>query len=269
MEGSVGMILRCPICRSILQQDVHRYYCKNRHSFDISKEGYVNLLQKQGHKEYGDSIEMVRARHQFFIHDYYAPLKETILSLVKQYHPSHIVDCGCGEGYYTNYLADQLPDIDVVGADISKEAVRYASKNSRAQYIVASIQKLPMFDECTDLVLNCFAPIDLEETYRLLQSQGIFLTITANTEHLLEFKQALYEDVYLNEVNYIKDERFKLIQETEKEFYIQLDQPERIKELFMMTPYYFRSDKTVYEKLEQLSSIRTKCSFKLHVYQKI
>lgn len=59
------MNLKCPVCQQALISQTTYYRCCNGHLFDISKEGYVNLLRKQGHKEYGDSSAMIDARFNF------------------------------------------------------------------------------------------------------------------------------------------------------------------------------------------------------------
>ena len=65
------MSVRCPICKDKLIKDQGCYRCHKGHSFDISKEGYLNLLVKQGQKEYGDTFEMISARSVFLNKDYY------------------------------------------------------------------------------------------------------------------------------------------------------------------------------------------------------
>ena len=39
--------LLCPICGKPLSSDGKCFRCENRHSFDIAKEGYVNLAPVQ------------------------------------------------------------------------------------------------------------------------------------------------------------------------------------------------------------------------------
>lgn len=53
-------ILTCPVCGEKLNIDGKAFKCANSHSFDIAKQGYVNLLltNKSGDKK-GDS----RSRH--------------------------------------------------------------------------------------------------------------------------------------------------------------------------------------------------------------
>ena len=51
-------ILTCPVCGEKLNIDGKAFKCANSHSFDIAKQGYVNLLltNKSGDKK-GDSRE--------------------------------------------------------------------------------------------------------------------------------------------------------------------------------------------------------------------
>ena len=41
------MNLRCPICASQLNKEDRRFVCAQNHSFDVARQGYVNLLTVQ------------------------------------------------------------------------------------------------------------------------------------------------------------------------------------------------------------------------------
>ena len=73
------MILICPKCKTELTQIDNSLRCENNHSFDISRDGYVNLLmsQKSGDK-IGDSRASAHARHSFLSKGYYECLKRAI-----------------------------------------------------------------------------------------------------------------------------------------------------------------------------------------------
>ena len=55
-------ILICPVCGENLSKTEKSYTCTNRHSFDISKSGYVNLLLSKhvGKTVHGDNKLMVQ-----------------------------------------------------------------------------------------------------------------------------------------------------------------------------------------------------------------
>ncbi len=261
------MLYRCIVCNKNFEKKERSYICENNHSFDISKEGYVNLLKKQGNKEFGDSVEMVRARHRFFSKDYYHDLKVRISEIVKEFQPSSLLDLGCGEGYYTNYLYDQMNNCDIVGLDISKEAVKIAAKSHKAEFLVGSVQDIPIQNSQADLALNCFSPIDCDEIERILKKPGIFISVQVGIHHLLQLKEFLYENVYLNEVNYLEDSRFSLINEETISFDIHIDNHEDIDALFNMTPYSHHTSLKSKERLKTLETLTTRCDFVILVYQ--
>ena len=262
------MKYKCPICNQELIKIDNVFRCINRHNYDISKEGYVNLLKKQGGKEFGDSKEMVISRREFFNKDYYKPLKEELRKLIMKHNPNTVLDLGSGEGYYTNFFKDEL-DIDIVGIDISKEAVKISSKkNKNVNYIVSSVQDIPLFDSSIDLVINNFTPLELNEIYRVLKNEGILITTKVGRNHLLELKQAIYENVYLNDNETINDERFILLDSKILSFKIKLDNNKDIKNLFNMTPYSHHTSLESKKKLETIDNIEITCEFNIDIYKK-
>ena len=102
----------CPICKSKLNIENRSYRCENNHSFDIAKQGYVNLLpaNKKHSAAPGDDKLMVVARNNFLSLGYYSHLKETLENLCDKYSDEdvNILDCGCGEGYYTQGVYEYL-----------------------------------------------------------------------------------------------------------------------------------------------------------------
>ena len=103
--------LICPIEGEPLDVDAKRLFCKNGHSFDIARQGYVNLLpvQHKRSKQPGDSKEMVVARARFLNSGVYTPLAEELaeiyLYLLEDMNKLDdqqlcLMDAGCGEGYY-------------------------------------------------------------------------------------------------------------------------------------------------------------------------
>lgn len=262
------MNYKCPICNSELVKIDNVFRCINRHNYDISKEGYVNLLKKQGGKEFGDSKEMVISRRNFFSKDYYKPLKEELVTLIKKYKPATMIDLGCGEGYYTNYIKNNI-DLDIVGIDISKEAVKLASKNNKeVSYVVASVQDIPLFNSSIDLVLNNFTPLDLNEIHRILKKDGILITTKVGKNHLIELKERIYDEVYLNDNEVIKDNNLDLLESKILKFVINLDNNEDIVNLFSMTPYVNHTSLKAKEKLHKLKSLKVTAEFNVDIYKK-
>jgi hypothetical protein len=97
-------LLTCPFCQLTLSESGNTFVCANNHTFDIAREGYVNLLRK---KQLGDTKEMLVARRQFLEQGYYQPLSDQLNELIYAHLSSsalRVLDAGCGEGYYLGCL---------------------------------------------------------------------------------------------------------------------------------------------------------------------
>jgi 23S rRNA (guanine745-N1)-methyltransferase len=57
-------LLRCPVCRLDLAPSAARLVCGNRHSFDVARDGYVNLLdgRRRSLIAGGDSVKQLGHR---------------------------------------------------------------------------------------------------------------------------------------------------------------------------------------------------------------
>lgn len=96
-------ILTCPVCGEKLNIDGKAFKCANSHSFDIAKQGYVNLLltNKSGDKK-GDSRESAHSRREFLQKGYYSFLRDYVTSKLG----GTVLDICCGEGYYDEYQGE-------------------------------------------------------------------------------------------------------------------------------------------------------------------
>lgn len=277
-------VLKCPVCNLSLFKDNSAYKCEKNHSFDISSKGYTNmLLANQRHSiNPGDSKEMILSRVRFLDLDYYAFLRKTILETILKYSTITdeftFCDLACGEGYYTNFIhsnLQKLANVSSVGVDISKYAIIEACKKVRAnkldniEYFIGNLMNLPFNDESFSFMLNCFALLDEKEFNRVLKTNGYFIRVLPDADHLLGIKEVLYEKVLLNVMKEKDINGFKLIDEIHIKDDITLKNKQEIYDLFTMTPYYYKTSKKSIEKLLQLDSLNTRVSFVLLVYQKV
>ncbi|GGL91518.1 putative RNA methyltransferase [Micromonospora yangpuensis] len=73
--------LRCPVCAEPLAEAVagtaRTLRCPRRHSFDVARQGYVNLLAGRA-PHVGDTAEMVAARSDFLAAGHYAAISTAL-----------------------------------------------------------------------------------------------------------------------------------------------------------------------------------------------
>ena len=278
-----NQLLLCPVCRENLIKDASNktYRCSNNHSYDIAKEGYVNLLisnQKRS-KNPGDSKEMVLARIDFLSRGYYKKLSDKINEKILQYLENqskeqfNIMDLGCGEGYYLinlkNYMEERHINANYYGIDVSKDAVRYAGKSNKdCIWAVGNNFKIPADDKSIDCILSVFSPIDINECNRVLKDDGIFVRILPRTDHLIELRNIIYSEVHLNEKVYTASaEENEYVEEENVTFNIELNK-EEILSLLKMTPHYWKSTPENKEKLEAYESLNITIDMRIGVFQK-
>lgn len=268
----------CPVCNSPLDIRGKSYLCKNRHTFDISSKGYVNLLpsnQKRSARP-GDDRGMVTARNNFLSLGYYGHLRAELEKLCLKYSDESVsvLDCGCGEGYYTqgvyNRLTENGKQAEIFGIDISKDAVSLAARKVKnGNFAVASSFHLPFPKNSFNILINCFSPLCTGEFCRVLKKDGIFLYVVPAPMHLWQLKTILYENPYQNPLKEESYEGFELLETVRAEKEIYISSNEDINNLFKMTPYAYRSPKQAQEMLLKAENLTINAHFIIYVYRKV
>ena len=108
-----AQLFRCPICSSKMAVVDHsRIVCTENHSFDLSKNGYVNLAPQAHVTKYDKSL--FEARKTVIDSGFFDPLLQYINgSLTEKIEGSKevsILDAGCGEGSHLSKILEGLPD---------------------------------------------------------------------------------------------------------------------------------------------------------------
>ena len=176
------MELICPVCGEILRRDARQYCCENRHSFDIARQGHVNLLvvQQKHSLNPGDTREQVLSRRAFLEEGFYEPIANALCDTAKELGATGpILDVGCGEGYYCTRLAESL-HAELTGLDISKEAVRCAAAKYKGhQWVCGTAAHLPVKNESVATLTSLFALTLPEEFGRVLAKDGLYFQVLA------------------------------------------------------------------------------------------
>ncbi len=264
-------IITCPTCKEVLKKVDKSYKCKMGHTFDIAKEGYVNLLavNKKNSKAPGDNKEMLVARKDFLNSGAYNLLLEKILYIIEQNNKNQsvILEAGCGEGYYITNIKNNLKDAKCFGFDISKEAIKLASKRSSdVNFYVASGYEPNIKEKSVDVLIVVFAPFAEDEYTKLLAKDGICIVVKPNTNHLIELKNQFYDNV--KQVKPSVYNKF-YIDSTYNLIYTFNPTEENLYNLFKMTPFFYRVNEEKKQKLQKnLKNLPIKVDFLIEVLKK-
>ena len=192
-------LLRCPICRLDLAAAAGALACRNRHNFDLAREGYVNLLRGRQRRPSagGDSCEQLQHRELFLQAGHFDPVAATIVTCVQRSAAKpaarcwRVVDAGSGTGYHLGRIAATLhAPVVGLGLDIAREAARRAARRwPEHAFAVADLwAEWPIRDAAADLVISIFAPKNFAETGRVLGPGGWVAVVYPGPDHLVELK---------------------------------------------------------------------------------
>ena len=249
------------------------------HPFDVARQGYVNLLpvQQKKSKAPGDSQQSIDARKRFLSAGHYQPLNDLICqkmaalltakkaSLEQKEKLIKWLDIGCGEGYYTQAMAQTGMDV-LIAADISKPAVVEMAKTSKAlgrlwyqpvkddsatevikaaaiYPLVTSAAHLPLRAHSINGISSIFSPILPEAFNEVLSDEGYLIIAKPDIGHLATMREALFDDVREHDSDKFLQELapyFKLLQTHHISSRLKLS-AEELADLMTMTPYAYRA----------------------------
>jgi 23S rRNA (guanine745-N1)-methyltransferase len=266
--------LRCPVCSKDLHAGSKNYACEAGHSFDIARQGYVNLLlsSQRPSAAPGDSAAMIADRRAFLDAGHYLPLRECVGRQLDRLQSARarlqVLDLGCGEGYYTAAFAG--PEArQVYALDIAKPALAIAAKRSEAvTWCVGTSRALPFHDRSLDVVLNIFCRPHIAETRRVLKEDGVLLLVGPGVDHLEELRAVLYDNVVKQESHSAEEVLaggFELRHTETLEYEFTVEGP-AIGQLARMTPHYWRAPQAGRERLEALPALTTRAHFHIQEF---
>ena len=261
--------LLCPVCKNELKLQDRSFVCEKGHCFDIAKEGYVNLVtgSKSG-ALIGDNKDMARSRKAFLDKGYFSSLSDALCNIIGSIHAESVLDICCGEGYYSEKIADTL-SCSVYGFDLSKEMIRLAAKRkSKAEFFVANMADIPIADNSIDCAIHLFAPFCEKEFLRVIKQGGYLISVCPGAKHLWEMKAAIYDKPYENEEVSPDLQGFTLEKSTNAVSHITLTDNNNIDSLFKMTPYYYHTSAQDKAKLLSLDTLTTCVDFYIRIYRK-
>jgi 23S rRNA (guanine745-N1)-methyltransferase len=190
----VNLLCTVRDCRTPLARQDRQWVCERRHSFDIARSGYVNLLQPQDKKAKvpGDTPEAVAARRRFLDRGFAEPLVAAIVEALPLPAGAALLDVGCGEGHHLAAFHAAY-DIDAHGTDLSVPAIELAAKRwPECQWTVANADRfLPYADASCDAVTSITSRLNPDEFHRVLKPNGTLLLALAGPDDLIQLREVI------------------------------------------------------------------------------
>lgn len=181
-------------CHQPLRDDAQRLVCPNKHSFDVARSGYINLLQPQDRrsKSPGDTPEAVAARRRFFERGFAEPLVTSIVDALPLTSSDAMLDAGCGEGHHLAAFRAAY-GVDAHGVDISVPAIDLAARTYRdCTWVVANADRfLPYEDSSFTAVATITARLNPAEFQRVLDPNGTLLVVVPGADDLIELRESI------------------------------------------------------------------------------
>ncbi len=292
-------LLRCPNCGAELTRAEKSLVCPNRHTFDISKSGYVNLLPpgKGKNAHTGDDKGMVDARMNFLKRGFYNRISDTAAAIIAESCEKAgdcltVCDMGSGEGWHSCRIAEQTAErtkksILLAGIDASKHGADRASRLSRSMNLMpkegigaphsgpvgacffpANLFHTPFADGSFSAAVSMFAPIAWEEAARILREDGILVVVSSGREHLLELRSLIYSDVRFSDEEIPASDYFDLAERRNLRYTVTLPDKEAIGDLFMMTPFFYKTTESGKARLLSKDTLDVTVEVNYTIYKK-
>lgn len=181
----------CPICHAPLARDGSSLRCEKRHTFDVARQGYVNLLTRRPDTLYEDKA-LFQARRAVYEAGFFDPVADALRGFAR---PGTLLDAGCGEGGMLHRLS--APERARVGLDIAKPAIQMAAAAYKdAAWCVGDLCNLPLADASVHTLVNMLTPANYAEFTRVLAPGGVLLKVVPGAGHLREIRQATGQAAY-------------------------------------------------------------------------
>lgn len=200
--------LRCPVCATSLDLGQDRVVCGRGHSFDLARQGYLNLNVGRAVPASADPAAMIAARQAFLASGHYAPIADALRASALRFAGDRaglVVDLAGGTGYYLSHVLDALHHHRGLCLDLSSPALsRAARAHPRAAAVGTDVwQPLPLASRSAAAVMSVFGPRNAAEIQRILDPDGTLIVLTPTERHLSE----LIEPLAMLSVDKAKPER--------------------------------------------------------------
>ncbi|MFN2746138.1 MULTISPECIES: putative RNA methyltransferase [unclassified Bacillus (in: firmicutes)] len=247
-------VLQCPLCAADMKvAGFKSLACVNHHTFDLAKQGYVNVAANTKAGKYDQ--ELFEARKMIADSGFFEPLYKVLTSRLKQalplrQKPIGILDAGCGEGSHLIRITEDLKAeiggrVFGAGIDLSKAGILTAARrDAELIWFVADLANAPFQRRSFHVILNILSPSNYAEFKRLISADGMVIKVMPKAGYLQELREAFYagseKSVYSNHDTAGRFlAQFALIDRIELSYSCVLNR-EELSRLLRMTPLSWR-----------------------------
>lgn len=189
--------LACSVrgCGLPLDRSGRTFVCPRRHSHDIARSGYVNLLQPQDRRSAaaGDRRPALEARRRLIEAGTGRAALDALVTRAASLDLAAgavVVDLGCGSGEALAALA-ATSQVAGIGIDLSVDAIAMAARRFPGpQWVVANAdRRLPLADRSVALVVSLHGRRNAAECARVLAASGSLLVAVPAPDDLIELRE--------------------------------------------------------------------------------
>lgn len=187
--------LRCPLCNKSMRLKKFSFICKKNHCFDITAKGYLNFVPHQPQTIYDPT--MFANKRAVYEAGFYDPVVAKLVEVATPFIAGQekaisCLDAGCGEGFYSLALYNELKKIaptHFFAMDIERNALKMAApKSAYISWFVADINHIPLKKRGVDLLFNILTPANYAEFKRILTPHGHLIKIIPGRQYLQEIR---------------------------------------------------------------------------------
>ncbi|RPA60631.1 guanine methyltransferase [Aerococcus agrisoli] len=202
--------MTCPICHSPLAWTDNQVRCSNNHSFDLAKQGYINLAPN--HQEAHYNKDLFESRYRIMAEALlYDGIYDQMLDLLiaqgielTNARPPRIIDLGTGEGTHLHHFVDtwgkrtgavEAEAVNALGLDLAKDGILVAAKHyTNALWMVADLSQLPFKEASIDGALTILSPSNYPELQRVMKDNAWFIKVIPGPHYLRELREIVIAD---------------------------------------------------------------------------